>query len=414
LKAGRKLLFWLHLSVGCIAGVVILAMSVTGAMLAFEKQIKAHLDAPVVLQGQADTSQGLSLDSLLTILKGNGQGIPTELVLHNQTGAPIEARYGRSSTLFLNPWTAEIIGQPSEGAEHFFSTVELIHRSLGLGMQSSFGRGTTGAANLAFLFLLLSGAYLWFPRIFSLQSIKNRLLFRGGLSGRARERNWHDVIGAWTAAPLFVLVLTGVIMSYPWASNLLFRVTGTQPPAGGQRRGGPSQHRDQAGNSGSAPTERPGPVSFHTLDEAVLVAKTRVPEWKSITIEVPNPRDRTVDISADSSMGGEPEHVTQLTVDRNSGAVKTIKRFSDNNAGGKLRAWSRFLHTGEEFGWLGQTVAMLACMGGTILVWTGMSMAIRRAVKSFSGSGEAVAASIPIRSGATARPDYGTPPAEAG
>jgi uncharacterized iron-regulated membrane protein len=381
-KAVRKLLFWLHLSVGCVAGVVILAMSVTGALLAFERQIKAHIDAPAVLSDQADTSQRLSLDSVLTILKDNGQGIPSELILHNQATAPIEARYGRTGTLFLNPWTAEIIGQPSEGAEHFFATVEQIHRSLGLGMQSSFGRGITGAANLAFLFLLLSGAYLWLPRIFNLKNIKNRLLFRGGLSGRARERNWHDVIGAWTAVPLFFLVLTGVIMSYPWASNLLFKVTGTQPPAGGHRRGGPGQHRDQARNSESAA----GPVYYRALDEAVLVGETNVPGWKSITIDLPNPGDKTIDISADTSAGGQPEHVTQLTVDRTSGALKTIKRFSDNNAGSNLRAWSRFLHTGEEFGLLGQTVAMLACVGGTVLVWTGISMAIRRAATSLSES----------------------------
>jgi uncharacterized iron-regulated membrane protein len=128
------------------------------------------------------------------------------------------------------------------------------------------------------------------------------------------------------------------------------------------------------------------------LDEAVLVAKTRVSEWKSITIEVPSPRDRTVDISADSSMGGEPEHVVQLTVNRTDGALKNIKRFSDNNAGSKLRAWSRFLHTGEEFGLLGQTVAMLSCIGGTMLVWTGISMAIRQAAKGIGGSSEALAA----------------------
>ncbi len=101
--------------------------------------------------------------------------------------------------------------------------------------------------------------------------------------------------------------------------------------------------------------------------------------WKSITIEVPEARDRTVDISADSSMGGEPEHVTQFTLDRTSGAVTSTKRFSDNNTGSKLRAWSRFLHTGEEFGWLGQTIAMLACLGGMMLVWTGFSLSIRRA-----------------------------------
>lgn len=29
--------------------------------------------------------------------------------------------------------------------------------------------------------------------------------------------------------PLFIIVATGVIKSYPWASNLLYKVTGTEP-----------------------------------------------------------------------------------------------------------------------------------------------------------------------------------------
>ena len=50
MKPVRRVLFWLHLFAGCVAGVVILIMSITGAILAFERQIKAHMDAPAVLQ----------------------------------------------------------------------------------------------------------------------------------------------------------------------------------------------------------------------------------------------------------------------------------------------------------------------------------------------------------------------------
>jgi uncharacterized iron-regulated membrane protein len=52
--------------------------------------------------------------------------------------------------------------------------------------------------------------------------------------------------------------------------------------------------------------------------------------------------------------------------------------FANGDTGGKLRAWSRFLHTGEEFGIIGQTIAMLASFGALFLVWTGFSMAWRR------------------------------------
>src|ERR1700739_301267 len=74
----------------------------------------------------------------------------------------------------------------------------------------------------------------------------------------------------------------------------------------------------------------------------------------------------------------QPEQASQLVINRQSGHVEAIKRFSDNNAGRKLRAWARFLHTGEEFGVAGELIAAIACLGAVMLVWTGLSMALRR------------------------------------
>ena len=40
--------------------------------------------------------------------------------------------------------------------------------------------------------------------------------------------------------------------------------------------------------------------------------------------------------------------------------------------------WSRFVHTGEYYGIVGQTVAGVASAAGVMLVWTGVSLALRR------------------------------------
>jgi uncharacterized iron-regulated membrane protein len=377
MKVVRSIIFWLHLTVGFVAGLVILVMSVTGLLLAFERQINAYADAPVVLQGESDSSPHVSLESALVLLKNDGQGIPDQLVLHRDSSAPIEARYGRDRTLFLNPWTAEIVGQPSQRTREFFSTVEQFHRSLGLGMRSALGREITGAGNLVFLFLLLSGIYLWMPRSFSRASLTTRWGLRGGLQGKGREWNWHHVVGFWTAVPLLFVVVTGVVISYPWASNLLFSVTGTRPPARGWRGG--SHARQTARNATSAPGSSVAPAQFGSIDDATTIAKQQISAWKTITIDVPDPQDRTIRTSIDTSAGGQPDKVSQVTINRQSGRVEAVKRFSGNNAGSKLRAWARFTHTGEEFGLPGQIIAALACLGAMLLVWTGLSMAVRRA-----------------------------------
>jgi uncharacterized iron-regulated membrane protein len=387
MKLFRAIVFWVHLAVGCSAGLVIAAMASTGILLAFERQITAWADAPVALQGPADSSLKLALDSVLTILKNNGQGIPSQLVVHNRRQAPVEARFGRERTLFLNPWTGGIIGRPSGTARGFFGAVERFHRCLGFGMQSAFGRGITGAANLAFLFMLVSGIYLWVPKLLNVKSLRNRLMFRGGLGGRAREWNWHNVIGIWTAVPLLFILLTGVIISYPWASNLLYKLTGTQPPIGGWR-GERDAHSKGQRHETTAPGSPVAPVQYRNLDDLVLVATGQIPGWKSITVDVPDSEDHALNVSIDKSIGGQPEQVSQLVINRQSGRVEAIRRFSDNNAGRKLRAWARFLHTGEEFGVAGETIAAIACLGAIVLVWTGLSMAIRRALAATKRSND--------------------------
>ena len=39
MKVARRILFWTHLASGCVAGIVILIMCVTGVGLAFKRQI---------------------------------------------------------------------------------------------------------------------------------------------------------------------------------------------------------------------------------------------------------------------------------------------------------------------------------------------------------------------------------------
>lgn len=381
----RNIIFWLHLAAGCLAGVVILTMSVTGFLLAFQRQITAQVDTSAVLQSQPSSETPLAIGTLLTTLQNSGQGAPTALVLHNSTKAPAEAQFGRERTLFLNPWTAEIIGQPSEVLRAFFGGIQRLHRSLGLGMQSSMGRGITGAANLIFLFMLISGMYLWLPKVFNLTAIKSRLFFRSAAQGRAREWNWHHVIGIWTAIPLFFIVLTGVIISFPWASDLLYTMTGSQPPAGGwQGERGPRGNGNRGAQHGPVSFSRNSAANdFRSIDQAIEIAKQQAPAWKSITVTVPQPQDRVINLSIDASHGGQPDQASQLVVNRQSGKLEAVKLFSDNNTGRKLRAWARFLHTGEELGLFGQIVAAIACLGAILLVWTGISMALRRAMARF-------------------------------
>ncbi len=85
-------------------------------------------------------------------------------------------------------------------------------------------------------------------------------------------------------------------------------------------------------------------AEIHSFDIILLDAG-----MKSITIEIPQSDDRVFSVAIDKSIGGQPNQASQLVMNRQTGQVEAMKQFSDNNAGRKLRAWARFLHTGELF-----------------------------------------------------------------
>ncbi len=265
----------------------------------------------------------------------------------------------------------------------FFRVVVNWHRWLGAsgeGQGRTVGRAVTGACNLAFLFLVVSGFYLWWPRTWTRKSLRSVTWFRRGLEGRARNFNWHNTAGFWSAVPLFVVVLSAVVISYTWASNLVYRVVGETPPAPRARR--PSAARRNAAPQRGA-AERRGedtPAAQESADVELLWARAaqQVDGWRSISLRLPSPADSTVTFTLDQGDGGQPQKRAQLTLDRRTGEVVRWEPFSSLTPGRRLRSLLRFAHTGEVAGVVGQAVAALASAAGALLVWTGLALAWRR------------------------------------
>jgi uncharacterized iron-regulated membrane protein len=95
-------------------------------------------------------------------------------------------------------------------------------------------------------------------------------------------------------------------------------------------------------------------------------------------LRMPNSPDAPLTFTIDQGDGGQPHKRAQLTLDPKTGEVARWEPFSSYTTGRKLRSFLRFAHTGEVAGFVGQTVAGLASLGGAFLVWTGISLALRR------------------------------------
>ncbi len=370
----RKLFFWIHLILGTAAAAVILIMSVTGVLLMYERQMIEWAD-----RGYRSTPgpERMAPEALLRAVADQTGKMPESLTVRAANDAPAELTVG-PRVIFADAYTGKILGEGATGIRRFFRSVTDWHRWLALeGTSRQTGRAITGAANLVFLFLALSGMYLWLPRKWTRSNVRAVGLFRGGLSGKARDFNWHNVIGIWSAIPLVLVIVGAVVISYPWATGLVYRAAGEQPPAaqgrpagpGGPGGGGP---RGEGGRGGGGR----GP-SLNGLDAAWKQAEAAVPGWQSITWRAGGGPRIALAIS-ESQNRGRVDLRSTLQVERASGEIAAHEKFSEFSRGRQWRSWLRFIHTGEALGVVGQTIAGLVSLGGAVLVWTGIALTWRR------------------------------------
>jgi uncharacterized iron-regulated membrane protein len=273
----RKILFWVHLVVGLAAGSVVLVMSVTGLLLAYEKQMVRWVDREF---RSVPAGKRLDVDALVPRV-----GKASSITLRASATAPVQVSYPGGRVVYLDAYSGAVLGEGSRGVRSFFRTVTELHRWLGA--DRSIGRPITRASSFAFLFLMISGLVLWW---------RGRVAkFRWRVRGRARDFNWHNVAGLWTVIPLLAIVFTAIVISTPRAPG------GAQP---------------QPSLEGA---------------ETIVV---RLPS-RAMTVDPMKPR-------------------------------------------ASFRWWARYLHTGEAFGIVGQSVGAVACLAGAVLVWTGAALALRR------------------------------------
>jgi len=382
----RKIIFWPHLVSGVITGLVIALMSLTGAAIAFESEIVAWADSDARrVRVPAPDAPRLSVDELLARVKAaRPKAQPSGVTVYPEPDSAVLVLTGRSEGVYVNPYTGEVREQGAQGWRSFFHVMEEWHRWLGAhGDNRPVGKAITGVSNAAFLFLAISGLYLWWPRKWTLRAMRPTLWFRRGLKGKARDFNWHNTIGFWSLPVLIVLTATGMVISYKWASDLVFKVTGNEPPAA-------------QGPAATPPVKVPPPPEGAKplgLEPLFTEARRQVPAWETITVRLgggarPNapqgpqaqaPQGPQALTFAIREQGAWPLFAAaQVSMDPFTGQVLRRETFADYNLGRKARSWMRFLHTGEALGWIGQLLAAIASLGGVLLVWTGFALSWRR------------------------------------
>ena len=372
----RAVVFWLHLTVAAAAGVVILMLAATGAVLSLEETVTGLAERRYAVAAPEGAVR-LSPEEIA----GVAGFAATSLIYRSDPRAPVRVHEGQDRYARVDPYTGRVLATGPGGLERFFESVHNWHRWFNVsGGSVRRARAVTGAFNLAFLFLLLTGPILWIPRPVTRRSLANAILLRPRERGARRDLNWHQVVGIWSVLPMAVIAATGVISSYPAVGDRVYPIVGNLVPAGAWPAGSASDGVGVEGMAiaGTALAEDSARAPDPDLGAVLATAEAWTPEWRTLILNMPRPSDGEVRVEVRAGRAGQPHRTGVLTLDAASGTARAWKSFADDTPGRRAQQFLRYAHTGEYWGLAGQLLAGLFSLAAALMVWTGLSLAVRR------------------------------------
>lgn len=203
MKTFRKIHLWLAMPFGIVISIICL----TGALLVIEKPVTRMLypdfynEVPVThAQNSPYTTQG----SLLTV--GTSHDVPEN----------------RQKELHK-------VEKPKRKRLPFFRKVMQLHRWLlnppAKKGEKSPGKIIVGISTVAFVFTLISGMFIWWPR--NGKVLMNRLQVKFSKGWRRFLLDAHVSLGFWTFFLLLLMALTGLTWSFPSYREAFYTLLGS-------------------------------------------------------------------------------------------------------------------------------------------------------------------------------------------
>jgi len=395
LKAMKVFFRTIHLYLSLAAGIIIFCSCLTGTMLVFEKEIehtlhpKRYYVQPAAIRLSLEqlikaARQHAPKAKLASVMVFNDAARTVEIGLivpekkdrggkaaQRENRKPVMAKGGKDSkgkeadrpnlSVFVNPYTGQVTGEYSR-KQSFLYSVEMFHRFL-LAGKDSLGDWVVSISTLLFLFILITGVILWWPKTKNI--MKQRLKIKWGGSTKRLVHDLHLVTGFYTSLFLIVIALTGLIMTFKLANQALFAITGSklikeQPKA--------PQSKYQPG------------AEALKIDAAlqVVAAQTALADYYTVRV----PKDSLAVYSINVLPKGAVETAADTYyVDQYSGGIAGSQLFAGKSLGQRVRAYVKPVHTGSVYGLPTKIISFIVCLLSLIFPVTGVMMWLNRTRK---------------------------------
>ena len=381
-KAFRKIHLWLSVPFGLIITVICLS----GAALVFEDEVtelcrrdlyyvEKVSGAPLPVEYLIEKVAGTLPDSVAV----TGVSISSDA----ERAYQVNLSKPRRASVYVDQYTGEVKGRHERAP--FFLTMFKLHRWLLDGMKPDggifWGKMIVGVSTLMFVFVLISGIVIWWPR--TKKALKIAV-------GKGRRRFWYDLHvagGMYALVLLLAMALTGLTWSFSWYRAGFYKVFGVEMKQRAGHGALQTAHGTPQTVHGTLQTAHGGKSGRNSSEEGRRNREHTSPYacWQQVYEELKarNAGYKQITVSNGSASVSFERFGNQRAADRyafnpQDGEITEVTLYKDTDASGKMRGWIYSVHVGSWGGMFTRILTFIAALLGGTLPLTGYYLWLRR------------------------------------
>jgi uncharacterized iron-regulated membrane protein len=351
----KKIASKLHLILGLASGLIVLIVSLTGALYVFEQEWR-ELTQAKYLYVERQNGEEIPLSKVQQIM---AQHYPNEKITNIRLGKSndydnvptILVVTQKKLSISLNPYSGEVVGVRNMNNDMMSVAVQ-IHTNLLLG---NVGEEIIKWNVLIFFIMVLTGLWLWMPP--NLSMLKWVMRFKKNQKPFQRNYDLHRILGFYASFILLIISSTGIWWVFESVQHVVYDVTKSpktllekvkQPKA-------PSQY------SGSFSIEKAFEMVNQDPDNA---------DWTQAFIQLPKDSATTLAILLRFPYGMVRKQ-NRISFDQFTGAILRADMYKNYSAADKIRVSNFDWHTGRIGGFFTKILYLVAALFAASLPVTG-------------------------------------------
>ncbi|MCB0168151.1 MAG: PepSY domain-containing protein [Anaerolineae bacterium] len=377
-----------HFYAGIFVIPFLIILSLTGLVMLYSDTIMAfqYPDQLFVVPSDHVVSAETQVEAVRNAYPGavvNRYILPT--AKNRSAQIAINTKDGQALTVFVNPYTAEVLGMLDESTTRY-ALANKVHGTLLLG---AVGDHLIEIATGLAIMLVITGLYLWWPR--NKQGIYGTLWPRFNKSKRILWRDLHASVGFYMSVGLLFFLISGMAWTGVWGTQIVQAWSSfpaqkwTDIPLSDQTHASLNhgELEEVPWNLEQTPLPASGSLAGTdglpadvpvNLDTVIAYAKDN--GFTTFRVDLPRSATGVYTVSADTMSGDITDARQDRTVhlDQYTGKKLADVRWSDYSLMAKSMAAGVALHNGN-MGWLNMALNTLFCLAtifisvSSIIIW---------------------------------------------